>query len=151
MKKIYIAASRTLMQDAKAYAEVLKGLGFEIAYEWWTDVEEQGDDDTLVDSEVLFDCAVADSDGVLNCDVFWLLAPKEGGTGCWVELGIAIAKARMSWTPKRGDETDDYSTEPHIVVSGAEDRTLFTILNEVQECFETHDSALAFITRELAS
>ncbi len=148
--KIYLASNRESIALVKEYAARLEALGHEITYKWWIDVERNGPDDTEVDSEVLFDCASADADGVLKCDVFWLLAPQTGGAGCWVELGMAIAKARMSWVSvtagKDDDDDDDYTTEPHVLTSGADSRTLFTILNEVQECFESHSAAFDYLT-----
>lgn len=138
--KFYLASSRPTIEFVKIYAEKLEALGHSITYKWWEDVEEHGEDDSAVDGEELFECAQSDMNGVLNCDVFWLLAPTEGGTGAWVELGAAIAKAAMSW------EADDIMTEPHIVISGSHDRTLFSILNEVQECFETHEAAFGYIS-----
>lgn len=147
MTKIYIATSREFMGEAKAFAEVLTGLGHTITHPWWEDVERLGTvDNQAADGEELFACAIADVAGVEAADLFWLLAPATGGTGCWVELGMAIACRDL------GDDTDEVPPDGrHVIVSGACDRTLFTILNEVDECFDTHDSAFAFITREFAS
>ena len=139
--KIYLASNRENIALVKAYAAKLEELGHTITYEWWRDIETNGPDDTKIDGEILLECAESDQFGVMTADLFWLLAPREGGTGCWIELGMAIRSREL--------EDSTAYTPPHIVISGAFDRTLFATLNEVDECFAEHESAFTFITTVL--
>jgi hypothetical protein len=135
--KIYLASNRENIERVKHYAVRLEALGHEITYKWWKDIEENGADDAKVSRETLIRCARADRNGVMACDLFWLLAPEDGGTGCWVELGMAM---RQKYA---------YAV-PTIVVSSAQERTLFFVLEEVDDCFELHESAFTFITTHAA-
>lgn len=62
-------------------------------------------------------------EGVAKANLVWVLSVPSGGTGCWVELGAALA----SLIP--------------VVVSGPK-RTIFASLGEQ---FDTHEEAFRYI------
>lgn len=129
--RIYVATSRANFAVAKEWAAKLEARGHTITYAWWKDVEKNGPDEGVEPDELLR-CATADRDGVMAADAFWLIAPEHGGVGCWIELGMAIARC-------------DLDGGPIVVVSGAYGRSLFWLLHEVDEAFSYHDDAFAFL------
>lgn len=130
--KVYLASSRENIALVKEYASKLVALGHVITYAWWLDVEQLGNDDGVSDEDAAR-CANADETGVRVADVFWLLAPEKGGTGCWIELGMAIGHFIAG-------------ADKSIVISGAFDRTIFSSLMEVEETFAHHERAFEFVT-----
>lgn len=106
--KIYVAASRSLLSDAERLIAVLRRACHTITYDWTEAMRRNPPDDRCTDGVLIDECA-ADINGVLACDMFVLLAPESGGTGCWVELGLALASPRA----------------PRIAIIGAFSRTIF--------------------------
>lgn len=122
--KIYVAASMVEKELAAYYMEKLTASSrYEIACDW---TKTQDTDQTVRRGQKV-EASLRDLKGVDECDVFWLLAPKEGGAGCWLEMGYALAKS-----------------VPMYVVSGAVDRTIFASLPGIAR-FAEHDEALQYL------
>lgn len=128
--KIYVAAGRSLIDDAERLIDKLTRGGHAITYDWTKAVRSNPPDDQCTYTVLIDECS-RDIDGVIECDQFVLLAPKEGGTGCWVELGMALLAPRA----------------PFIVIIGAFDRTIFRFAWDQSrrssiKCFRTIDEYL---------
>jgi putative aminopeptidase FrvX len=84
VKTVYIATGLARKDDALALAEVLKGIGFEITYEWWKhgSVQEEG-------PARIAEVSAMELDGVRRADLFIALLP--GGRGTHTEFGYALA------------------------------------------------------------
>jgi hypothetical protein len=85
MMKVYVATRYEDKAEAARWIQHVRDLGVEVTHDW-TAVEEAGADPVLRRSY-----ACADMEGVRDADVVWILAPEEGGRGCWTELGMALA------------------------------------------------------------
>jgi hypothetical protein len=83
--KVYVATRYEDKAEAARWIQRLRDLDIEVTHDW-TAVEEAGADPVLRRSY-----ACADMQGVRDADVVWLLAPEDGGRGCWTELGAALA------------------------------------------------------------
>ena len=122
--KVYLAGSSRELDDVKRYMAALRDAGIEITADWVAAIEAAGDANPA-DDEVRRKASDADLDGVDDADIVWLMVPREGSAGAWVELGYAIAHAKT------------------IVVSGEYRKCTFTV--EADVLLEHHEAALAWI------
>lgn len=129
--RIYLAASRGELADARHFMSELRKGGHEITHDWIADIDRNGPDDAEVPAYELHECAEKDLRGVRTADLLWLMSPSSGGSGCFVEFGYAIA----------------FSVP--VVVSGDIDRTLFIeyVFWKDQRVFGKHSDALEHILR----
>jgi len=79
---VYVSTSMLNIERAKQIVKKFEINNVLITYKW----HKHGQ---LFDDSALADCAVLEVDGVLTCDVFFMVQPGRHGTHC--ELGIAIA------------------------------------------------------------
>lgn len=131
--RIYLAASRREIDLAREFMKRLRGLDYRITHDWIADIDRNGPNDADVAHDEVVRCARNDLDGVESADLFWLMCPKESGSGCFVELGAAITLGK------------------DIVISGAIDRTIFATLAKSQhgaELHRDHESAFQYITQD---
>lgn len=93
--RVYIAGAARELDRAKwAIAEARKIAGVEITRDWTPDIDAAnaaGKRDADYSPEMRAEYASADLQAVRRADVVWLLAPKEGGRGAWVEYGHALS------------------------------------------------------------
>jgi hypothetical protein len=109
--KVYLAGSRAELDRCETWQQKLIGEGIRITYNWIADCKEYPkEEDLSITKKRAY--AYNDISGVMKADLFWLLIPKIGGCGCWVELGLAI------------ERNQHYST--WIILSGDQNRTLFS-------------------------
>jgi hypothetical protein len=88
---IYIAASSRELDRAKLAFARAQTAGFEIAYDWITDVEREGSSNDVPD-DVAFRCAVSDLKAAVEADHFWALSTNSySSRGQHVEIGARIA------------------------------------------------------------
>lgn len=128
--RVYVAGSSAELERARWAMSALDGYSIEVTHDWVSSVEEVGSANPAeaTDDERL---AWADDDlsGVYQADVLWLLMPKQGSIGAYVELGLAIALGMP------------------IVISGDHERSIFTVFGER---FEQDADALDWITDLIA-
>ncbi len=80
--------------------------------------------------------------GILPADIVWLLCPKTGGAGCFIELGYALAtrELQVEKTHAANGDAIEWRRHPQLVfVSGDLRRSIFTALADEQ--FEEHEKA----------
>ena len=86
--RVYVATKFEDSAVASYWLDRLRKQGIDISHDW-TAVEEIDD---LVNQPITRRrYAEDDFRGVACADLVWVLAPKEGGRGCWTEMGFAIA------------------------------------------------------------
>lgn len=87
--KFYIAARLAKADTVKEIYQHIQDLGHEIAFDWMhtTDIHRP----YAENARKVCEFADAEAKGILETDVFIILSDP-GGTGMYVELGIAIAK-----------------------------------------------------------
>ena len=123
-----IERARPMMAKARA-------LGISITYDWtdplWKPSDGKGD--SSLTPELRKSYAQSDLKGVLDADVFWLLAANDkGACGSWVELGAALAA--VSYSRRLG----------RIIVSGPQwQRCIFSELADRK--FPTDDEAFDYL------
>lgn len=130
-RRIYVAGCREDLVRIRQFNAKLRTARYDITHDWTEVVlanTHRPDAEIPADEQRSY--AEADWEGVTSADVFWLVAPEKGGTGCWIEFGMAVS-ARLTV----------------IVVSGAWKRSIFTTLNGVT-VFDTHEAALLQLLKE---
>lgn len=131
MNRIYVAGCREDLKLIQEFNAKLRAARYTITHDWTADIlANVGRPDASIGREEQAGYARADWDGVTSADAFWLVAPSVGGTGCWIELGMAISVRTIA-----------------IIVSGAHKRSIFTALPGV-EVFDTHEEALLQLLKE---
>jgi hypothetical protein len=116
--KIYVTGTSKERERVRAAMAAVKKLGLEITHDWLAEIEQDGVAGAVneaLDDEKRRRYSRADLDAVRRADWFWLLAPRESpSSGCWVELGYALALA------DRSVENRDrhWKPWPRIIVSG---------------------------------
>lgn len=138
---IYLAASRHDIALAKELMRRLREAGHTITHDWIADIESsprpKDVTTSLSDHELpdayLVQCAKSDFMGVVRADLFWLLAPAEGGSGCWIELGMRI----MAKQPPT-----------QTIISGAHTRSIFINWTRAEgaKTFDQHEEAFSWVT-----
>jgi hypothetical protein len=131
--KAYLAGASAEADAVAGWMARVREAGLEVTCDWPADIKANlaagKPDASLTDAERAA-YAEADLDGIASADIFWLLAPEPGNnsTGCWLELGHALAlQAGLT-----------------VVASGpGRKRCIFVALADHQ--FETHAEAFEFI------
>lgn len=124
---IYIAGSSQEAAIVADYMQRLRAAGHIITFDWTVSVLAATEPDSELPYSERVRHAREDVSGVYACDLFWLLVPKTGSRGAWVELGVALG-FRQSMLARRS-----------IFVSGDYRASIFTSLAD--EFYETHKEA----------
>lgn len=117
---VYIAGSSRELDRVRAAQRVLESVGAKLTYNWVPDVERaiaSGTPEPALARHIRRELASRDVEGVRSCDLLWWLAPSEPTRGAWLELGVAIERARR----------------PIIIVSGTEEQRLQSIFTDAYE------------------
>lgn len=121
---IYIAGASSELPLVESYMDRARSAGHRITRDWCALVRTHGHANPTDPAQRRILC-MGDVDGILNCELFWLLVPKEHSIGCWVELGMAHNLGRS------------------IFMSGDWGRTIFSALAD--RLYTSHDNALQAI------
>lgn len=138
MKTIYVAGASAELDLVRGYIARLRDAGHEITFDWTGEVAQWGSSAAALTEEQRRGLAKKDIDAIMAAEVFWLLVPSAVTQGAWIELGVALTRARL-----RGVEEVGFVGP--VVVSGS-DACIFTLLADKR--FETHDEALAFLVSQ---
>lgn len=104
MRSIYVAAATQEIQRAEEFVTQIRSItGLRMSHDWIPHIkraisEQRQDSDYTAWERAGF--ATSDIIGVARSDVFVLLAPENGGRGCWVEYGYALALQQMRGRPR---------------------------------------------------
>lgn len=101
---IYIAGASAEIERAEAAIAHAVKLGLEVTYNWTKDIRAhaaQGKTDKDLSDVVLKLHATKDLVGIVEARVFVLLAPQFPSTGCWAELGYALAHGRRVFVSRQ--------------------------------------------------
>lgn len=95
--KVYIAAAYVDRNRALACMRwVAEQPGLEVAHNWIAAIDKrraEGHSESSLSPQQRREHAHEDLAAMRKADVFWFLAPKEGGRGSWFEAGVAYAEA----------------------------------------------------------
>jgi hypothetical protein len=127
--KVYVASSYVNRVQVSDYMDRLRALGATITVDW-TKPRETATPELDLPLVEQGDIAVTALAGVTACDVFWLIAPGDGGCGCFIEFGSALT-TRTFHAPKR------------VVIGSGPRRTVFATLAD--QWFDTHEDAYDLI------
>lgn len=111
--RIYVASKFANAMKCAEIANTLKQFGHEITFEWWTEECDKRKDRVQI--------ARDEVQGVKDAYAVVLLQPREGGCGCWIEVGIAIADGTPIYylDENLGDMTPEFRTifmeDPEII------------------------------------
>jgi hypothetical protein len=125
IRSVYVASAFADYQRTRAAQAVLRAGGLGISFDWTTAADEYPDGDAAASPDARHEAAIADGLGVVKADALLFLTPaeKSQGCGCWVELGIAMARGKR------------------VVITGPQrDRTIFC---ELAERFDTDAAGIA--------
>jgi len=95
--KFYIAARFTEKDKVRGIYQLLKKNGHQITADWTLHKPIKPYDKN---AEIARDYALEDMNGVIDCDVFVLIASEDTGTGSAGELGAAILSQAKLGKPK---------------------------------------------------
>lgn len=90
--KFYIASRLKHKNEVKKLINLLEDKGYTCTHDWTRGEKLKPYAENLDQSQKLADEQVK---SIKNCDLFVLLNPDEGGTGMYVELGVAIAENKQ--------------------------------------------------------
>lgn len=121
MSNIYVAGASKEVELVEYWMGKLREAGHTITFDWTVDVRAATKSDAELTNAEQSTYATADLDGVEAADIVWILVPDNASTGCWVELGAAVAMRK------------------DIIVSGNYKRCIFTSLAGGR--FDTHADA----------
>jgi hypothetical protein len=141
--KIYVAGASREVHSIVSYMAELRRAGYEITHDWTRDVLEYqearkaGLPASAITGQKRLECALLDAEGVLQCDVLWVVCPRSDShsVGCWTELGIAIGASGCGRT-KRVVVSGDWARSEH---------TEFISTELADQRFETHERALGYL------
>lgn len=139
--KIYVAGASREVNDIVPFITALRQAGHEITFDWTREVLEYQrtatSTKTPLTTEKRLECALADANGVLDCDLLWVCCPQpeSHSVGCWTELGIAIGASGCGRT-KQVVVSGQWRRSPHT-------EYIFTELSHPQ--FDTHEEALSYL------
>ena len=123
--KVYVAGASKEADRCRAAMEYARELGCVITCDWLAEIERVGAANEGLSNEQRTESAIADLEGVIAADVFWLLAPENQSTGAWTELGYALAL--------RDQQRRAGQTPIEVVVSGpGRARSIFSALADVE-------------------
>lgn len=142
--KIYIAGPSSDLSLVELWIERCREDGQTITYDWPAFVRHVArteghssnptpavvgrDDFTAALNERRRTWALANLDGIMAADVFWLLVDKDTASfGSWTELGYALGERKRFGFPR-------------VLISGHVYGSIFTALGR---CFSTHEEAFA--------
>jgi len=139
--RIYIAGASKEPERVRAAMTAATKLGLEITLDWLAAIEREGAANDGLDDEKRRRYSCDDIGAVRRADWVWLLAPHESpSSGCWVELGYALALADRSVE----DRDRHWKPWPRIIVSGSgRMKSIFASLAEME--FDHDDEALAYL------
>lgn len=95
--RVYVAGSHRELERVERMHRELEDRGCEVTHKWTEDVRDAQDrgmtdrDLSLSEAQRI---AAQDYAAIERADVFVLLVPARGGTGCWCELGYAQYQRR---------------------------------------------------------
>jgi hypothetical protein len=142
--KIYVAGSRQNIEQVRHCMNELRKAGHEITHDWVADIDRLGDDRNT-DKKDLLECAKSDITGLSYSELFWLLSPSEGGSGCFIEFGMVLGL-------RVGEIRESISTgrrlPPRIIISGDINRSLFFLYAKElcnAKLYQVHVDALMYI------
>lgn len=124
--RVYVATRFGMWRDAMGAHAVLETYGHEPTSRWVKVAQELDGECHAVPlgDPRRFDEAENDVVDVCRSDALILLTPEEGGTGCWVEVGIAL-----------GQGIRVFATGGDL----ARHRTIFAEMEEIVCCESIHD------------
>lgn len=94
IRSVYVAGPSREIERSEHVMARLRASGLQITYDWAAAVRRiEGRGTALTDAEQERE-AHADLAGVASADVVVVLAPTDGISGCWVEMGAALALCR---------------------------------------------------------
>lgn len=94
---IYVAGASRELDRVEAFITVARLRGHELTHDWTVPVRASriaGKTDADHTDEEAAAYASEDLQGIVTADAFVLLAPAEGGSGAWAELGFALGSFR---------------------------------------------------------
>lgn len=125
--RVYVAGASKEIDRCRAAMDYVREIGGVITCDWIAEIERVGSANDGLTQEQRRESAEADLCGVMEADVFWLLAPDNTSTGAWVELGTALV-AREVW---RANDAVQHPTV--IIVSGpGSKRSIFAALADLE-------------------
>lgn len=96
--KIYIAGASSELARCERAVTLACALGHEITLDWTKDVRAATVLDDALSPSRCAELAAADLRAVEQAETLVLLIPKTPSTGCWVELGYALAHSIPVYT-----------------------------------------------------
>lgn len=94
--KIYVASKFGNKEEVRRVQALLRAAGHEVTYDWTGDAAPEiagacNEFMIPIDEDIARELARRDERGVAGADALIFIATKEGGRGCYTEMGIAIA------------------------------------------------------------
>jgi hypothetical protein len=135
--KIYVAAPSSDLDRYRRFINLARARGLEVTYDWSpmiVEAQRQRLTDRTISEGFALNAAMADAQGVRDCSVLVLLAPRPGeaSIGAWVELGMAL-----------GLRTARPTRKPLIVVAGDRADRQYAIFEELADVFASTDEQAA--------
>lgn len=128
---IYVAGGSKEMDIIEQYMHRLRGIGYEITFDWCTEIRNVGAANPRDADEVdRKKWASHDKLGIARAWTFWLLIPIASTIGAWVELGWATMN---QWS------------RPRVIVSGEWRSTIMTAYADLR--FDSHEEAFDHIRK----
>lgn len=123
---VYVAGASQEISLVERYVRRVRELSITVTHDWCAVMRAEPRRDVAIPRVEMREYALEDLRGVAKADIFWLLAPEAQSTGCWTELGYALALS-----------------VPILVSGVARRRNVFTHLSTHE--FESHDLAIDFL------
>lgn len=120
--KVYIAGAYTERELVSSYMRRLEAAGVTITLDWPRIVTAAANPDCDLTHAERQRYAMGDLKGVAEADVLWLMIPKGGSKGAWVELGYALGLMNGGAKLPRS-----------VLASGDDKASIFTSVPEVYE------------------
>ena len=116
---MYIAGSSNPMEKGRvsaAMSMVKSHPNMHLTLDWLEIIEAAGSANAGLSYAVRHKAALDDIEGVITANVLWLLAPDNGGKGCWFEAGVAEGWNRAAKMPQQ---------QIQIIASGNTQQSIF--------------------------
>lgn len=98
-RRAYVAGSSRELDRCKAAVRAARALDIDVGEHHWTEdlevIRREHPDDTTVPRMTRMTGAAACVGAMARSSVLWLLAPEATTVGAWVELGMALERARL--------------------------------------------------------